>query len=165
MEQQPRAAGAPPEAASSLPLWSSPAQRELPQKQPLLSLYRLIEQPRAAGAPPDEDSSLSQSSSSPAQRELPQPLLPLYRAAPRMHKASRNSLLPLSIEQPRAAGGVSSLPKLLPSSSSGPPSLSHLHLEVREHSVGVRSTDANSRVRLSKEGTAFHMHHSSSFRI
>ena len=70
--EQPRAAGAPPEAASSLPLWSSPAQRELPQKQPLLSLYRLIEQPRAAGAPPDEASTLSQWSSSPAQRELPQ---------------------------------------------------------------------------------------------
>ena len=73
--EQLRAEGAPPEAASSLPLsalWSSPAQRELPQKQPLLSLYRLIEQPRAAaGAPPEAASSLSQSSS-PAQRELPQ---------------------------------------------------------------------------------------------
>ena len=73
--EQLRAEGAPPEAATSLPLsalWSSPAQRELPQKQPLLSLYRLIEQPRAAaGAPPEAASSLSQSSS-PAQRELPQ---------------------------------------------------------------------------------------------
>ena len=169
----------------SIDLSSSPAQRELPQMKPpspslngaaaprsgsspRSSLFSpSIEQPRAAGAPPEAASSLPLWSS-PAQRELPQmlPLLSLYRAAPRIHKASRNSLLPLSIEQPRAAGGGSSLPKLLPSSSSGPPSLSHLHLEVLEHSVGVRSTDANSRVRLSKdEGTAFHMHHSSSFRL
>ena len=162
--EQPLAAGAPPEAASSLygaapcsgsspksslfspsiDLSSSPAQRELPQKQPPPSLNRAaalrsgssprsslfspsIEQPREFTKRAETASSLSQLSS-PAQRE---------------------------------PGGGSSLPKLLPSSSSGPPSLSHLHLEVLEHSVWVRSTDAHSRVRLSKEGTAFHMHHSS----
>ena len=38
--EQPRAAGAPPERASSLPLSSSPVQRELPQKGPPPSFYR-----------------------------------------------------------------------------------------------------------------------------
>ena len=119
--EQPRAAGAPPETASSLHQYCSPAQRELPQKQPLLSINTAapssgssprnslfspsILQPRAAGAPPDTASSLPLSSS-PEQRELPQkqPLLSINPAAPRSGSSTRNSLLPLSIGQPRAAG-------------------------------------------------------------
>ena len=161
--EQPRAAGAPPEAASSL--------------------YGAA--PRSGSSP--KSSLFSPSidlSSSPSQRELPQKQPPpsLNRAATRSGSSPRSSLFSPSIEQPREftkraetasslsqlsspaqrePGGGSSLPKLLPSSSSGPPSLSHLHLEVLEHSVWVRSTDAHSRVRPSKEGTAFHMHHSS----
>ena len=72
-------AGAPPDAASSLPQSSSPAQRELLQKQPRLSLYR---------AAPRSGSSLRKS------------LLP---AAPRSGNFPRKSLLPPSIKQPRAA--------------------------------------------------------------
>ena len=126
--EQPRAAGAPPEAsASSRRPSNSLAQRELPQKQPLLSLYRaaprsgssprssllppFIEQPRAAGlgtagAPPGASASSRRPSNSLAQREPPQkqPLLSLYRAAPRSGSSPRSSLLPPFIEQPRAAG-------------------------------------------------------------
>ena len=161
--EQPRAAGAPPEAASSLygaaprsgsspksslfspsiDLWSSPAQRELPQKQPPPSLNRAA--PRSGSSP--RSSLFSPSIEQP--REFTKPA------------ETASSLSQLSSPAQREPGGGSSLPKLLPSNSSGPPSLSHLHLEVLEHSVWVRSTDAHSRVRLSKEGTAFHMHHSS----
>ena len=109
-----------PEAASSHPQSSSPAQRELPQKQLFISLYQAAPHsgsfPKAASSHP--------LSSSPAQRELPQnsrnrflpPLIEQPRAAgapleagsslqPRAAAApTRKSLLPPSIEQPRAAG-------------------------------------------------------------
>ena len=77
--KQPRAAAAPPEAASSVPQLSSPAQRELPQKEPTPSLNRAaprsgssprssllrpsIKQPRAAAASPERASPVPQSSS------------------------------------------------------------------------------------------------------
>ena len=101
--EQPRAAGAPPKTSFSLPPSSSPAQRELPQKQPLLSINT---------AAPRSGSSLRNrpflhQSSSPAQRELPQtqPLLSLYQqAAPRSGSSTRNRLLPLSIGQPPRSG-------------------------------------------------------------
>ena len=120
--QQPRAARAPPKAASSLLLLSSsPAQRELPPKQPLHFSYPAaprsgsspqsslcispIEQPRAAGAPPEAASAFLQSSS-PAQRELPpkQPLHFSYPAAPRSGSSPKSSLFLTPSEQPRAAG-------------------------------------------------------------
>ena len=100
--EQPRAAGAPPDgAASSLPLSSSPAQRELPLSS---LLPPSIEQPRAAGAPPNAASSLPLSSS-PAQRELPQTQHPpsLYRAAPRSGSSPKRSILPPPSQQLRAA--------------------------------------------------------------
>ena len=126
-----------------------------------------IEQPRTAPAPQRElpqkhqRASSLRPSNSLAQRELhqKQPLLSLYRAAPRIHKASRksetaSSLSQLSSPAQREAGASSQS-----SSLRAPPVLPPPSLYV------WRSTDANSRVRLSKEGTAFHMHHSSSFRI
>ena len=185
-EQPRRAAGArPPEAsASSLSQSSSsPAQRELPQKQPLLSVHgaarpprsgssprsisllplSIEQQPCAAGAPPEAASSLSQSSSpaqrelppeaasslrllsSSAHRELPQKELPpslyqLYGAAPHSGSSPRSSLLPLwsspaqrelpqkqpllslyrLIEQPRAAGAPPEAASSLSQSSSSP---------------------------------------------
>ena len=105
------ASRAPPEADSSHAQSSSPAQRELPQKQPLLSLNRpvvrsersprgsllpcSIEQPHEAGDPPRAASSLPQSIS-PAQRERPQKQPPpvLNRAAPRSGSSPQSSLLP-----------------------------------------------------------------------
>ena len=79
--EQPRASGAPPEAASSLPLWSSPAQRELPQMKPpsrTLSQVSMEQQPRAAGGAPPEVASSLPLSSSPAnsQSEQKQPSPP-----------------------------------------------------------------------------------------
>ena len=143
--EQPRATGAPPEAATSLRPRSSPAaQRELPQKhQPPPSLNRAaalrsgssprsslispsIKQPRAAGAPPEAATSLRPWSSPAAQRELPQKHQPppsLNRAAAlRSGSSPRSSLLPLSIEQPRAAGAP-------PRSSLFSPSMEQLRAE------------------------------------
>ena len=133
--QQPRAAGAPPETGSFLHQSSSPAQRELPQRQPPLSinpaaprsgssprnslLSPSIQQPRAAGAPPETASSLHQSSS-PAQRELPQKQAPssINQAAPRSGSSPRNELLSPSIQQPRAAGAPPETASSLHQSSS-----------------------------------------------
>ena len=117
--EQPRTAGAPQQTASSLPPSSSPAQRELPQKQP----------------PPI----LKSQSSSPAQRETlqkqppsicnpaaprsgraphKQHLLFLYRAAPRSGSSPKSSLLQFSIKQPRAAGNPPETATSLPLSIS-----------------------------------------------
>ena len=113
--EQPCAAEAPPERASSYPLSSSPAQRQLPRKEPPPPLHRAaprsgssprksllllsIEQPRAAEAPPERASSLPALTGSPAQRKLPQkePPLPLHRAALRSGSSPRKSLLLPSI--------------------------------------------------------------------
>ena len=132
---QPRAAGAPPKAASFLSQSGSPVQRELPPNQPPPSLNRAaprsgsspqssllplsIGQPRAAGAPPESASSLPQSGS-PAQREQPpkQPPSSLYRPPPRSGSSPQSSLLPLSIEQPRAAGAPPESASSLPQSGS-----------------------------------------------
>ena len=162
--KQPSAAAAPPEAASSVPQLSSPAQRELPQKEPTPSLNRAaprsggsprsspllhppIKQPRAAAAPPEAASSVPQSSS-PAQRELPQkepppslnqaapysvpqssspaqqeipqkePTPSPNQAAPRSGSSPRSSLLRPSIKQPRAAGAPPERAYSVPQSSS-----------------------------------------------
>ena len=116
----------------------SPAQRELPPERASPALYRTaprsgssprksllppsIEQPRAAGAPPERASSLHLSSS-PAQRELcqkePSPSA-LYRAAPCSGISPRESLLPTSIEQPRAAGELPEKAQSLPITGSSP---------------------------------------------
>ena len=125
--EQPRAAGAPPDgAASSLPLSSSPAQRdELPQTQPPPSPNRAA--PRRGSSPqkqpppspipaaprstavedPHEaassfDRAAPRSGSSPRLSSL---FLPSNRAAPRSRSSPRrSSLFSPSIEQPRAAG-------------------------------------------------------------
>ena len=134
--KQPRAAAAPPEAASSVPQLSSPAQRELPQKEPTPSLNRAaprsgssprsslfrpsIKQPRAAGAPPERAYSVPQSGS-PAQRQLPQKQPPTpspNQAAPRSGSSPRSSLLRPSIKQPRAAGASPERASPVPQSSS-----------------------------------------------
>ena len=124
-----------PESASSLPQSGSPAQRELPPKQPPSSLNRAaprsgssprisllppsIGQPRAAGATPKTASFLSLSTT-PAQRKLPpkQPPSSLYRAAPRSGSSPRISLLPPSLAAPRS--GSSPQSSLLPLSIGQP---------------------------------------------
>ena len=83
--EQPRAAGASPESASSLPQSDSPAQRELPPNQPPPSLNRAASR---SGSPPPPKSSL---------------LPPSIGQAPRSGSSPQCSLLPLSIEQPHAA--------------------------------------------------------------
>ena len=67
---QARAAGAPPKAASSLSLSSSPAQRELPPNAAGL-LPLSIEQPRAAGAPSPQSSLLTLSIEQPRAARAP----------------------------------------------------------------------------------------------
>ena len=76
---QPRAVAAPPERASSLPLLSSPTQRELTHIESFL--------PRSGSSVP--------------QKELPPSLIESF--LPRSGSSPRNSLLPPSIIQPRAA--------------------------------------------------------------
>ena len=145
---QARAAGAPPKAASSLSLSSSPAQRELPPnaagllplsieqpraaislssspaqrelppKQPPPSLNRTA--PRSGSSPQSSLLPLASLSSSPAQRKLPPKQSPpaLYRAAPRSGSSPQSSLLPLSVEQPRAGGAPPNAASSLPQSGS-----------------------------------------------
>ena len=122
------AAGDPPEPAFSLHQPSSPAQREISQKQPPPPFHRAasrsgsslrnsllrpsIEQPRAAGDPPEAASS-ALPSSSPAQQELPQkePPLSLYRAAPRSWSSPGDSLPPPSHVSIRSAPRSGSSPR------------------------------------------------------
>ena len=87
-----------PQKATSLSLSSSPAQRELPPKQPPPSLYRAA--PRSGSSPQISLLPLASLSSSPAQRKLPPKQSPpsLYRAAPRSGRSPQSSLLPLSVE-------------------------------------------------------------------
>ena len=114
--KQPRAAEAPPCAASSIPPSSSPAQRKLPRLLPRPSsdraaprsgsspicslLHPPIKQPRAAEAPPIAASSIS-----------PSP----HRAAPRSGSSPNCCLVPPQIEQPRAAGAPLERASFLPS--------------------------------------------------
>ena len=96
--EQPRAAGAPPEAASSFPLSSSPAQRELPQKQP----------------PPSLNYAVMCGRSPPRCSLLPPPIM-----QPRaVERPSRDSLVSPYIQQPRAARALlETASSLSPSSS------------------------------------------------
>ena len=98
--EQPRAARAPPERAFSLPQLSSPAQRELPQKEP----------------PPPSPPSIS-----PAQRELPQEAAsspPLWSSPAQRELRPKSSIFsPLSTYRASPRSG-SSRPQMKP-----PPSL------------------------------------------
>ena len=103
-----------------IPPSGSPAQRELPQNQPLLSLYRAaprsgssprsslfspyIEQPRAAGASPETGPSFHQSGS-PAQRKFPEKQAPasLHQScSPAQREVPRQKQPLLSINNPAA---------------------------------------------------------------
>ena len=155
--EQPRAAGASQERASSLHPSSSPAQRELPQIEHHLSLHRAaprsgsfpklsiispsIEQPRAPGASLERASSLHPSSS-PAQRELPhkEHHPSIHRAAPRSGSFPRRSIILPSIGQPRAAGASSERASSLhPSSSPAQRELPHKEHHPSIHRAAPRS--------------------------
>ena len=157
--KQPRAAAAPPERAYSVPQSSSPAQRQLPQKQPPPSLNQAaprsgssprksllrpsIEQPRAAAAPPEAAPYSIPQSSSPAQRQLPQkePTPSLNRAAPRSGSSPRSSLLRPSIKQPPTP----SLNRAAPRSGSSPRK-SRLHPPIKQPRAAAAPPEAASSV-------------------
>ena len=130
--QQPRAAGAPPETASSLHQSCSPAQRELPEKQ----------------APPSINPAAPRSGNSLRNRLLPPSINP---AAPRSGGSSRNRLLPLSMGQPRAAREIptnqpllSINPAALRSAGNPHESASSLHQSCSPAQQGLYQKQASS---------------------